>query len=314
MGSFSSTANVVAQASDPGAIGPGAIWSETDSENIFRRNDANTDWVSISQLYGSATQGTSFPTTPSENDFFYRTDIKHTFVFNGTNWRSLIIGDEILNEYDEDFNSDIGWLIQDDTFINIETSTNERLDFNAQLDDTNDACSVPTTDSDFWSVAADNNKWALEFEIVFTTVTPGIDNTRKALYVGLCSATSATDDNSSVDFLGMELQLSAVANLWQTLDCDAETLTAGQNGADIQTIATGSTFIVQMIREASDQFHLKILNSSRVLQSEDIRTIDNPVSLDNFGVWNRKAVTAGSDAVLIGHIDNLKCFNGLSLI
>jgi len=47
MGLFSSTANVIAQAADPGPIGPGGIWSDTDAETTFRRNDANTDWVQI---------------------------------------------------------------------------------------------------------------------------------------------------------------------------------------------------------------------------------------------------------------------------
>jgi len=47
MGLFSNTANVSAQASDPGPLGPGAIWSDTNAESIKRRNDANTDWVDI---------------------------------------------------------------------------------------------------------------------------------------------------------------------------------------------------------------------------------------------------------------------------
>lgn len=45
MGLFSSTGNIRAQSSDPGAIGAGSIWSKTDSEETNRRNDANSAWV-----------------------------------------------------------------------------------------------------------------------------------------------------------------------------------------------------------------------------------------------------------------------------
>ena len=208
----------------------------------------------MSQLYGtSSTSGTSFQTSPSENDMFMRTDFKHNFIFDGTNWRSLISGDTILNEYEEDFDSDIGWLIQDDTFIDVETSTNERLDFNSQLDDTNDACSVPTTDSDFWGVAANNDKWAIEFTFTLTTVTAGIDNTAKHLYVGLSSLTSAVDDNTSMDFLGMQLDLASAQNKWSVLECDAATLTAGGENDTGANIATG-TFIVQLVRSSASLF------------------------------------------------------------
>jgi len=50
MGSFSSTATVVAQSSDPGAIGAGSIWSDTGNEVLNRRNDANDGWISQSPI------------------------------------------------------------------------------------------------------------------------------------------------------------------------------------------------------------------------------------------------------------------------
>jgi len=45
MGSFSSTANIFAQASEPAGPTPGSLWSDTDANTLFRRNDANTSWV-----------------------------------------------------------------------------------------------------------------------------------------------------------------------------------------------------------------------------------------------------------------------------
>jgi len=45
MGSFSSTANIFAQASEPAGASPGSLWSDTDQNTLFRRNDANTAWI-----------------------------------------------------------------------------------------------------------------------------------------------------------------------------------------------------------------------------------------------------------------------------
>ena len=35
---------VLAQISDPGAVGAGTIWCDTDANLVYRRNDANNDW------------------------------------------------------------------------------------------------------------------------------------------------------------------------------------------------------------------------------------------------------------------------------
>ena len=53
MPSYSSSGNVLAQASDPGAIGAGSYWADTDTENTFRRNDANTNWTQLSDANSS---------------------------------------------------------------------------------------------------------------------------------------------------------------------------------------------------------------------------------------------------------------------
>ena len=54
---FGSTANVRAQSSDPGAIGAGSLWSDTDAQRLLRRNDANTEWVEVGiGALGSANQ------------------------------------------------------------------------------------------------------------------------------------------------------------------------------------------------------------------------------------------------------------------
>lgn len=52
MGLFSNTATIVAQASDPGPLGAGAFWSDTNQEVTYRRTDDNTQWVPVGAKVG----------------------------------------------------------------------------------------------------------------------------------------------------------------------------------------------------------------------------------------------------------------------
>jgi len=52
MGIFSSTATIVAQSSDPGPLGAGAFWSDTDDQVTYRRTDDNSQWVPIGSKVG----------------------------------------------------------------------------------------------------------------------------------------------------------------------------------------------------------------------------------------------------------------------
>ena len=57
MGSWNVTSErVFAQDTDPGAVGAGAIWSDTNANITYRRNDTNTDWIPTTISLGSARQ------------------------------------------------------------------------------------------------------------------------------------------------------------------------------------------------------------------------------------------------------------------
>ena len=57
MGSWNVTSErVFAQDTDPGAVGAGAIWSDTNANITYRRNDANTDWIPTTISLGTARQ------------------------------------------------------------------------------------------------------------------------------------------------------------------------------------------------------------------------------------------------------------------
>ena len=60
MGSWNVTSErIFAQASDPGAVGAGSIWTDTDANISYRRNDTNTGWIPFALDLGTAYQNLS---------------------------------------------------------------------------------------------------------------------------------------------------------------------------------------------------------------------------------------------------------------
>lgn len=290
------------------------FWFDTNGGELFQNTgtEGSPTWTSRIKGFVSAT---AFPGGPSTNDMILRTDINHPFTFDGTNWRSMLNGSTITETYEEDFATDIGWLEQHSANISVDEVTNNRLDFDVKLDDTNDACSVPTTDADFWSVVASNTRWAIEFKVVLTTITQGIDATAFQLAIGFNSLTSASNSETVCDFLGVQYTLGSAVNLLRTMDCNAESITLGQDGSVTLSVASAKTEIIQMIREDATTFTVKVLDSSRVLQAEETRTIEAATNaLDNFGLWNLDQPTSGADHTFIGYIDDIKAFNGLGIL
>jgi len=57
LGAWNVTAErIFAQTEDPGAVGAGAIWSDTNANITYRRNDTNTDWIPTTISLGTARQ------------------------------------------------------------------------------------------------------------------------------------------------------------------------------------------------------------------------------------------------------------------
>ena len=57
------------------------------SHNNVGDEITKSEWAGVN-LHGLS-DGTSFPGTPSEMDFFYRTDEHKWYIYNGTDWMSL---------------------------------------------------------------------------------------------------------------------------------------------------------------------------------------------------------------------------------
>ncbi len=311
MGLFSNTANVVAQTGDPGPLGPGSLWSETDAQILWRRNDANTAWVDVSTgFYGSSvsSKGTLMPSSPDENDLFYHTDLKHFFVFDGTNWKSKITGDVITAFVENNLSVDDGWAAVDTGQMDYNATT-DLIDFDIVEDNSNDAISIPLVT--LGAAAQTNDPISIEFELKLNTITDG--SSGLLCWIILSNNTSASTSEVNHNALGLEMFVGAGTDRFSSVFVDTGTLINGTTSDFSVSPATG-TFIMRF--EFSNQENLftilKLDSSRQLIQKKEIDTSAlSLASLDNFGIWNRTISDAGTSAI-IGTVDNIKVFNGLS--
>lgn len=56
---------IFAQATDPGAVGAGALWADTNANELFRRNDANNAWLEIADENNTMTMANKTLTAPA---------------------------------------------------------------------------------------------------------------------------------------------------------------------------------------------------------------------------------------------------------
>lgn len=58
--------------------------SHADVGDEITKNEWESDSLHI------LSDGTAFPETPTERDQFYRTDLHKWYVYNGTDWRTMV--------------------------------------------------------------------------------------------------------------------------------------------------------------------------------------------------------------------------------
>jgi len=92
---------IVAQNNDPGPLGAGALWSDTNAEILNRRNDANSAWVQISPAVDASiathvsTKITGLPAQTQDLDMG-NNDIRNV-LFQVTASTELTIATAIIN-------------------------------------------------------------------------------------------------------------------------------------------------------------------------------------------------------------------------
>jgi len=293
-----------------------SFWLDTDNGELFQNTgtEGTPVWTSVMKQ-GFTSEGTTMPAAPTENDVFLNTLFKHLFMYDGTNWKSLITGDIITGIVDTDLTSDEGWVEQDATNISYD-ATNDRIAFDAKLDGTNDAISIPITS--MTGGANITGSFALEFKMEFTTWTNGSDADDLYIFAGVSNSASTQAANSNHDcFMHQILNSLATERNFPTW-CDAEILTGGggEQAQMARLVAQDDPLFYRIIRNANnghDWITWQILDTSRQLIEQDTSDASAATfaTIDNFWIGNRNS-NFTHDHTIIGYVDDIKIFTGLS--
>ena len=296
---------MLAQSSDPGAIGAGSYWADTDAEATFRRNDANTAWLNLLQ----SEKGTTFPTAPTLSDLFIHTGVDLLFQFGGWKTNPYIWG--ALNQsaiYDDGIGYstqaiyDLYW-ISNDTAKARGNPTNDNVDITFD---------VSSADKNIYldlGQALSDTIWAVRFKMNFTTLTVAAN----AFFHIVLSSVAATGSTTTADTLGMRISNETVNKYYSTIDTDAATLNAtGINTASAAiTWATGTDYYVEIKRTSSTAYTVTIYTDSAFTTTLVAATTGTVAAtttgLRYFSICNPNAATAG---VFTGTIDEVFIIDG----
>ena len=304
MPSYSSSGNVLAQASDPGAIGAGSYWADTDAEITLRRNDANTAWLNLLQTE----KGTTFPTSPTKSDLFIHTDIGLAYQFGGwkTNpyiWGSfneISIYDDMVG-YADQTAFDAYW-ISNDTALCRGNTTNDNIDFNLNI-----SSSDKNIYFDFGKTLSDT-AWIIRFRMRFSTLTSAAN----AFFHIVLSSVAATGSGSTVDSIGIRVSNETVQKSYGTYDTDGTALNVA---VDTQSAAiawaTATDYYVEIKRTSATAYTATIYTDSAFTTTLVAATTGTAVattaSLRYFSICNSAAASAG---VFTGTIDEVFIIDG----
>jgi len=201
--------------------------------------------------------------------------------------------------FEDDFSSDKGWLSQDSG----NSVTGGSLVFKGVVDSTNDAISY-----DLGTALSDTN-WICRFKLNFTTLTSG---SGYKTYFGISSASSATAQNGTHDFIGMSVRKQN--NTLGSHDVDGGAIPDGAENTGGLTYATGTDYYFEIIRLSSTTYEIRRYSDSTysTISQTVTGTCGSTVTgLQYFGIWNH-IVSAGD--VHAGTLDDLKIYDGVTSI
>ncbi len=201
--------------------------------------------------------------------------------------------------FEDDFSSDKGWLSQDSG----NSVTGGSLVFKGVVDNTNDAISY-----DLGTALSDTN-WICRFKLNFTTLTSG---SGYRTFFGISSASSATAQNGTHDFIGMSVRKQN--NTLGSHDVDGGAIPDGAENTGGLTYATGTDYYFEIIRLSSTTYEIRRYSDSTysTISQTVTGTCGSTVTgLQYFGIWNH-IISAGD--VHAGKLDDLKIYNGVSSI
>ena len=205
--------------------------------------------------------------------------------------------------FSDDFTTN-NWLEQDDTYIGVDTST-ERLDFDMRR---NSIWAGATYDL----TSTSDTKWVLRYKFNLSTNTA---DSGAIWWTGLTEHPSSTNINGSGNGIVLRWQNQST-NKWFQLDGGATTQNEQYGtSATLGTYSTGTDYFVEIVRDNNSVTATARSGSytGSVINTQTRTYPSGTTSLRYVQISNYGGDTAGS-AGLIGYIDELKFYNGVTAV
>ena len=213
---------------------------------------------------------------------------------------------------DENFDSTglLTWTESDSSKISVDSSTNERLDFDFKRDNSNDTAYHQL------SSALSDSSWVMDFDLTLTTVTQAGGSDVVLGYIGMASSIES-DNSDSHDGMYLEIGVNnSSVQKFRTLSQNNQTLVsvAVDGGVAFTSVTpSATTYYVRMVRDGNDLTVKFFSTSARTgtATEEKTHTKSGITGLDYITIKNLDfSGTVGS--TLTGYIDNLKIYDGIT--
>lgn len=208
---------------------------------------------------------------------------------------------------EDDLSSD-NFVDQDSASIGVSGGV---LNFDMERDDTNDASSLDLR------FTLDNEKFVLRYKLATTTFTQGNSGSTLRYTIGLSDQPSSTTDQGSHDFIGLQTKVTNTLKQYHIVDANDATLSTAVDATFAKVIAV-ETLYIEMKRTSAISYTVSIFSDadySTLVEAEVGTIIDGETTgLRYFWIGNLKLISGGQNHSLIGTIDDIKIYNGVTEI
>ena len=316
---------VYAQADDPGAVGAGSFWTDTDANLTYRRNDANTDWdvVGTSSAVSSTEYGyldgvtsaiqtqLDAKTTPQTlttvaaltKSAYGDLIVVGTEIYRLKNGFIALTGSDTTNiidkfeSYANTTEGDAVYATGNTALMRVNPTTNV-IDFDVQT--------VQTELYRNLAAAVSNTAWVMRFKFVLTTET-ATSGTTLSLFVVLSSSNASF--STSQDGIGLRFASNATGGTIDLVDADAGSLNAAS--ATFTHALAVETLYVEIIRVDATNYTVNLYSDSAystLVETKSSTCASTTDTLDTFKVCS----DGFTDGRLTGTITNLEIYSGIT--
>jgi len=302
MGLFSSTANFRAQSADPGAIGAGSIWSDTDDNQTFRRNDANDNW---NNLFARAQP--VFDTNAQAGDIFHA--VNRTFKVQSVGLvKATDIDDSTITTDLDDFTTyadttagDLAYPTSGTGFLRV-NPTNDVIDGILRTGNGDDKLVRDL------GASVSETEWILRFKLNVTVQADGLDSTQNTYYIGLSDSDETEQPRSAQDFIGLRLMDNSTSTKYNAIEKDEEALINQSDGTDMDQVPVVEIVFVEISRTTATNANVSFFSDSGYDNLLEKKSITTASTIDNLrfftmGVNNPDGTANGTYTTEISQVE-----------